>query len=158
MKIFSRAELEHAVKLDTVALVVIQNCFVALAEDRVVMPPILSMDVAKNNGKVDVKTAYIEGVLQFAIKVSPGFIDNLKLGLPSLNCLMILFSSQTGLIEVLLLKKGYLTGIHTALAGAIAAENLANPKIKPVGIIGAGSQACPHRDRSTGYGDCCLSV
>ena len=44
MKIFSRAELEHAVKLDTVALGVIQNGFVALAEDRVVVPRILSMD------------------------------------------------------------------------------------------------------------------
>ena len=97
-KNFSRAELEHAVKLDTVALGVIRNGFVALAEDRVVMPPILSMDVAENNGDVDVKTAYIEGVPQFVIKVSPGFFDNPKLGLPSLNGLMILFSSQTGLI------------------------------------------------------------
>ena len=129
MKIFSRAELEHAVKLDTVALGVIRNGFVALAEDRVVIPPILSMDVAENNGEVDVKTAYIEGVPQFVIKVSPGFFDNPKLGLPSLNGLMILFSSQTGLIEALLLDKGYLTGIRTALAGALAAENLANPEI-----------------------------
>ena len=109
MKIFSRAELEHAVKLDTVALGVIRNGFVALAEDRVVMPPILSMDVAENNGEVDVKTAYIEGLPQFAIKVSPGLFDNPKLGLPSPNGLMILFSSQTGLIEALLLDKGYLT-------------------------------------------------
>ena len=60
MKIFSRAELEHVFKLDTVALGVIRNGFVALAEDRVVMPPILSMDVAENNGEVDVKTAYMK--------------------------------------------------------------------------------------------------
>ena len=109
-KNFSRAELDHAAKLDTVALGVIRNGFVALAEDRVVMPPILSMDVAENNGEVDVKTAYIEGVPQFAIKVSPGFFDNPKLGLPSLNGLMILFSSQTGLIEGLLLDKGLFDG------------------------------------------------
>ena len=70
-----------------------------------------------------------------------GFFDNPKLGLPSLNGLMILFSSQTGLIEALLLDKGYLTEIRTALAGALAAENLANPEIKTVGIIGAGAQA-----------------
>ena len=37
MKIFSRAEMEQAVKLDTVAVGVIRNGFVALAEDRVVM-------------------------------------------------------------------------------------------------------------------------
>ena len=106
-----------------------------------VMPPILSMDVAENNGEIDVKTAYIEGVSQFAIKVSPGFLTIQNLGLPSLNGLMILFSWQTGLIEALLLGKGYLTGIRTALAEALAAENLANPEIKTVGIIGAGAQA-----------------
>ena len=72
--------------------------------------------------------------------------------------MMILFSSQTGLIEALLLDKGYLTGIRTALAGALAAENLANPEIKTVGIIGAGAQARPYRNRSAGYGDCGLCV
>ena len=54
---------------------------------------------------------------------------------------MILFSSQTGLIEAILLDKGYMTGIRTALDGALAAENLVNPGIKTVGIIGAGGQA-----------------
>ena len=63
-----------------------------------VMPPILSMDVTENNGEVDVKTAYIKGVPQFAIRVSSGFFDNPKFGLPNLNGLMILFSSQTVLI------------------------------------------------------------
>ena len=57
-----------------------------------------------------------------------------------------------------MLDKGYLTGIRTALAGALAAENLANPEIKTVGIIGAGVQARPHRNRSAGYGDCGLCV
>ena len=40
-----------------------------------------------------------------------------------------------------MLDKGYLTEIRTALAGALAAEILANPEIKTVGIIGAGAQA-----------------
>ena len=71
---------------------------------------------------------------------------------------MILFSSQTGLIEALLLDKGYLTEIRTVLAGALAAENLANLEIKTVGIIGAGAQARPHWNRSAGYGDCGLCV
>jgi len=34
-----------------------------------------------------------------------------------------------------LLDKGYLTEIRTALVGALAAENLANPEIKTVSII-----------------------
>ena len=35
------------------------------------------------------KTAYVPGIDGFAIKVSPGFFDNPKLGLPSLNGLMM---------------------------------------------------------------------
>ena len=52
MKIFSRAELEHAVKLDTVELGVIRNGFVALAEDRVVMPSILAWMLPKTMAKL----------------------------------------------------------------------------------------------------------
>ena len=52
MRIFSRSELEKAVKLDTDALSVIRNGFIALAENRVAIPPILSMEVAKHNGVV----------------------------------------------------------------------------------------------------------
>jgi hypothetical protein len=63
-----------------------------------------------------VKTAYIPGFDGFAIKVSPGFFDNPKLGLPSLNGLMILFSAKTGLVEALFLDNGYLTDIRTAAA------------------------------------------
>ena len=89
------------------------------------MPPILSMAIPEANGEVDVKTAYIPGFDGFAIKVSPGFFDNPKLGLPSLNGLMILFSAKTGLVEALLLDNGYLTDIRTAAAGAVAARHLA---------------------------------
>jgi ornithine cyclodeaminase len=81
------------------------------------MPPILSMAIAEANGEVDVKTAYVPGVESFAIKVSPGFFDNPKIGLPSTSGLMILFSAKTGRVEALLLDNGYLTDVRTAAAG-----------------------------------------
>ena len=67
----------------------------------------------------------------FAIKVSPGFFDNPKLGLPSLNGLMILFSAKTGLVEAVFLDNGYLTDIRTAAAGAVAARHLAPQRSRP---------------------------
>jgi ornithine cyclodeaminase len=105
------------------------------------MPPILSMDLHQANGEVDVKTAYIPGFDGFAIKVSPGFFDNPKLGLPSLNGLMILFSAKTGLVESLFLDNGYLTDIRTAAAGAVAARHLAPERVETAGVIGTGVQA-----------------
>jgi ectoine utilization protein EutC len=141
IRIMTEAELREVVALDLETVDVIEAAFAALAGGEVVMPPILSMDLPAANGEVDVKTAYIPGFEGFAIKVSPGFFDNPKLGLPSLNGLMILFSAQTGLVKALFLDNGYLTDIRTAAAGAVAARHLAPEVVKTAGVIGTGVQA-----------------
>lgn len=139
--ILNQADLRGCVGLDTDSLAVVENAFRLLATAAVAMPPILRLDVPEHNGEVDVKTAYLPGVAHFAIKVSPGFFDNPKLGLPSLNGLMMLFSAQTGLADALLLDNGYLTAVRTAAAGAVAAKWLAREDAKVVAILGAGEQA-----------------
>lgn len=141
IRIMTEAELREVVALDLETVDVIEAAFAALAGGEVVMPPILSMDLPAANGEVDVKTAYIPGFEGFAIKVSPGFFDNPKLGLPSLNGLMILFSAQTGLVKALFLDNGYLTDIRTAAAGAVAARHLAPEVVTTAGVIGTGVQA-----------------
>lgn len=139
--ILTETELRALVRLDLAAVEVVERALAALASGRVVMPPILSMNIAEANGEVDVKTAYIPGFDGFAIKVSPGFFDNPKRGLPSLNGLMILLSAQTGIVEALLLDNGYLTDIRTAAAGAVAARHLAPETVMTAGVIGTGVQA-----------------
>ncbi|RKT32185.1 ornithine cyclodeaminase [Roseovarius halotolerans] len=141
IRILTEADLRDAVALDIETVNVIEQAFTALAGGDVVMPPIMSMDLPAANGEVDVKTAYIPGFDGFAIKVSPGFFDNPKLGLPSLNGLMILFSSKTGLVQALFLDNGYLTDIRTAAAGAVAARHLAPAEVETAGVIGTGVQA-----------------
>ena len=134
--ILTEADLRSCVALDLDALKVVEDAFAALATGKVVMPPILSMAIPEAHGEVDVKTAYIPGFDGFAIKVSPGFFDNPKLGLPSLNGLMILFSATTGLVQALLLDNGYLTDIRTAAAGAVAARHLAPSTVETAGVLG----------------------
>lgn len=141
IRIVTEPELRAAVALDLTTVDVIERAFAALATGGVVMPPILSMDLPEANGEVDVKTAYIPGFEGFAIKVSPGFFDNPKLGLPSLNGLMILFSAKTGLVQAVFLDNGYLTDIRTAAAGAVAARHLAPERVQTAGVIGTGVQA-----------------
>ena len=141
MHIYKRKQIAERVKLDSAALEAVEAGFAALGRGEVEMPPILSMNIAESNGEVDVKTAHIRGWPRFAIKISPGFFDNPKLGLPSLNGLMLLFSAKTGLVEAVLFDEGYLTDIRTALAGAIAAKHLARADAHRVAVIGAGLQA-----------------
>lgn len=141
IKILAEADLRDLVPLDITAVNCIEQGFVALAGGNVVMPPILSMPIHEHNGEVDVKTAYVPGIDSFAIKMSPGFFDNPKLGLPSTSGLMVLFSANTGMLEALLLDNGYLTDVRTAAAGAVAARHLARADASSVCIIGAGTQA-----------------
>jgi len=140
IKILTERDLRDCVHLDDEAVACVESCFRALATGDVVMPPILRLDIHENNGEVDVKTAYVPGFDSFAIKISPGFFANPKLGLPSVNGLMVLFSARTGLVEALLLDNGYLTDVRTAAAGAVAAEWLARKDARQAGIIGAGVQ------------------
>lgn len=141
MQILQRAVLEQRVGLDTAALAVIEAGFAALGRGEVVMPPVLSMAIAEHHGEVDVKTAHIQGGDYFAIKISPGFFDNPKLGLPSLLGLMVVFCAKTGQVVAVLFDEGYLTDIRTALAGALAARWLAREDAQRVSVLGAGRQA-----------------
>ncbi|SCB61770.1 ornithine cyclodeaminase [Rhizobium aethiopicum] len=141
MIILTEAELRKVITLDRDAVGCVEQAFEALATKAVAMPPILRLDIPEHRGEVDVKTAYIPGFEGFAIKISPGFFDNPKIGLPSTNGMMVLLSSRTGLVQALLLDNGYLTDVRTAAAGAVAAKHLARENCTVVAILGAGMQA-----------------
>lgn len=141
MIILTEAQLREIVGLDRDAVACIEEAFAALATKAVAMPPILRLDIPDYRGEVDVKTAYVPGIEGFAIKISPGFFDNPKIGLPSTNGMMVLLSSRTGLVQALLLDNGYLTDIRTAAAGAVAAKHLSRHNASVAAIFGAGMQA-----------------
>lgn len=141
IRILTESDLRNVIDLDRDAIKCVEDAFDALATKDVRMPPILRLDIEDHNGEVDVKTAYVPGLDSFAIKISPGFFDNPKLGLPSVNGMMNLFSSKTGMLEAVLLDNGYLTDVRTAAAGGVAANHLARKDAKHAAIFGAGVQA-----------------
>ena len=139
--VLTSSEIKKCVQLNGQLIPIIEDAFKSLALGKTTMPPILRLDIEKYHGESDVKAAYIEGLDSYAIKVASGFFNNPSLGLPSSNGLMILLDSKTGMLKSVLLDKGYLTDVRTAIAGAIAAKHLSNPESSNVGIIGAGIQA-----------------
>ena len=139
--ILNSSEIKKRVQLNGQLIPIIEDAFKSLALGKTTMPPILRLDIEKYHGESDVKAAYIDGLDSYAIKVASGFFNNPNLGLPSSNGLMILLDSKTGMLKSVLLDKGYLTDVRTAIAGAIAAKHLSNPESSNVGIIGAGIQA-----------------
>lgn len=141
INILTEADLRKLVPLDIAAIDCVEAAFRALAGGTVEMPPILSMEIPENNGEVDVKTAHIRGAKSFTIKMAPGFFDNPKLGLPTTNGIMVVFSAITGQVEALLLDNGYLTETRTAAAGGVAARHLARADASRLCVVGAGAQA-----------------
>lgn len=139
--ILNSMEIKECVQFNAELIPIIEDAFKSLSLGKTVMPPILRVDIEKYHGESDVKAAYIEGLDSFAVKVASGFFNNPKLGLPSSNGLMILLDSQTGVIKSVLLDKGYLTDVRTAIAGAIASKYLSKPESSTVAIIGTGIQA-----------------
>ena len=138
MKIISLEEVKTVLPaLDLIPA--IEAGFVAYSQGRAVVPPIGELLLAK--GEVHIKYGYLRQDEYYVIKVASGFYENPRLGLPSSNGLMLLFSQQTGELVSIVLDEGHLTDVRTAVAGAIAAKYLAPKNVERIGIVGTGTQA-----------------
>lgn len=126
-------------RLDLVELM--EQGFVAYSEGRAVVPPVGELIFEDPPGETHIKYGYIRGGDYYVIKIASGFYENSKLGLPSGQGLMLLFSQKTGFLETVLLDEGHLTDVRTAAAGAVAAKHLAPSDVERIGILGGGVQA-----------------
>ncbi|MFB0565236.1 MAG: ornithine cyclodeaminase family protein [Candidatus Aminicenantaceae bacterium] len=118
----------------------IEEGFVAYSQGKVVVPPVGEMIFEDPPGDVHIKYGHIKNDDYYVIKIASGFYKNPKIGLPCTNGLMLMFSQKTGELSCILLDKGYLTNVRTAVAGAVAAKYLAPTKVNRIGIFGAGTQ------------------
>ena len=134
-------EIRMCTGMDQEAVNAVALGFTRLMEGKVSLPPVIRVDVEANQGEVDIKTAYIEGLDLFAIKIASGFFGNPSIGLPYGSGMMVLMSAKTGFLEAVLLDNGYLTDLRTGIAGAIVARHLAPSQIETAGVIGSGIQA-----------------
>jgi ornithine cyclodeaminase len=118
-----------------------EDGFVAYSEGRVVVPPVGELIFDKPPGEAHIKYGYIRNDEFYVIKLASGFYQNLELGLPPGDGLMLLFRQKTGRLAAILLDEGYLTNVRTAAAGAVAAKYLAPRNPECIGVFGAGVQA-----------------
>lgn len=139
--ILDERTIREMVQLTPEVIGAVEEGFLLLAQGRVSTPPIMRVEVPEHAGEADIKAAYVRGLDSFAVKVSTGFFDNPRRGLPSGSGLMLLFDAESGFPRAVLLENGYLTNLRTAAAGAVAARRLAPKEVETAGIIGCGMQA-----------------
>ena len=140
MIIINKNEIEAIVKsIDVVSEM--EKGFIAYSNGATVVPPVGELLFDDPEGETHIKYGYIKGNDYYVIKIASGFPDNRKIGKPSGQGMMLIFSQKTGEPEAFLLDDGLLTDIRTAAAGALAAKYFAPKKVEAIGIIGTGVQA-----------------
>ena len=115
--------------------------FIQYSNGNSIVPAVGELLFDKPPGDVHIKYGYIKNNEYYVIKIASGFYENHKLGLPSSQGLMLLFSQKTGELKCILLDEGYLTNIRTVSAATLTIKYFAPSNADTVGIIGTGSIA-----------------
>ena len=141
IRVFDELTLRQLAGFTSEAMAAITRGFIQLSSGEAQVPPIMMLLLPDVSGEIDVKSAVLKGEPSIAIKVASGFPKNELAGLSTSSGMMVIVSAATGFPEAVFLDNGYLTQLRTGLAGAIAADLLARPRLNTVGIIGTGEQA-----------------
>ncbi len=139
MKILYEDEIKNILSdLDPLSL--IRDGFIAYSEGKCVVPPVGELSFENPPGDVHIKYGYIEGEDYYVVKIASGFFENIDIGIPNGQGMMLLFKQKTGECEAILLDNAYLTDVRTAVAGVICAKEFSN-EVESIGVAGTGLQA-----------------
>ena len=108
-------------------------------EGRVEMPPKPGIHPGDGDNFIHAMPAYIPALGAAGIKWVSGFPGNKNRGLPYISGLLILNDAATGM-PLAVMDCGWITGVRTGAATAIAARYLARPESATVGILACGVQ------------------
>jgi alanine dehydrogenase len=136
--ILTRKEVQSCLSMKR-TIEAVKEAYIAFANDRVQMPPVMHLDVHKYNGEVDIKSGFVEDFNLIGTKIASGYYDNHKLGLPPGMAVIVLLDLKTSM-PLAIMDGSYITAYRTGAAGAVAASVLARKDSTKVGIIGAGTQ------------------
>jgi len=152
-KVLELDEIKQLIDVPTL-IQAIEDGFVLLSEDKVVVPPVGFLHFDEPPGDVHIKYGFVKDDDVYVLKIASGFYNNGELGLSPADGLILVFSQQTGYLKMILLDKAWLTDMRTAAAGAVAARHLASKNIHNIGIVGTGVQARMQLELLKGVVDC----
>ncbi len=158
LRILSRADLERLLT-PKAALDALEAAFRASAEGRIDAPVRLAVEVPGDGAAPGGVILYMPAVMRAAsrgtgdgavgAKVVSVFGGNPARGLPLIHAVYLLEDAATGR-PTALLEAGWLTGLRTAAASALAATRLARADASTLTLLGAGVQATSHLEAMLG--------
>ena len=138
--ILQRDEIEELVDIPQL-IEEIEAGFVLYSQGRVQVPPVGFLHFDDPPGDVHIKYGSVTDGEFYVLKMASGFPNNVALGVPVADGVILVFSRATGALELVLHDECWLTDMRTAAAGAVAARHLAPSTVNHIGIVGTGVQA-----------------
>lgn len=110
----------------------VKEGYLAFEQGKVQQPDIVSMEMAKYDGEMDIKSCYSKLSQRVSIKVASGFYSNgVQNTLPTMISTIQIFDARNG-APLCMMDGSLITNIRTGAAGAISAEYLARKNAKTV--------------------------
>ena len=133
-------EVVRGIATRELAFDAVSRAFESVAAGRAeILPVVLAQGGPPGSGFGVKSAADLTGGL-IGLKVGSYWPGNRERGLPNHGSTTMLLDPETGLPDSLI-SAGYLNGLRTAAANAVAVDRLARPDAAVLGVIGAGHQA-----------------
>jgi ornithine cyclodeaminase/alanine dehydrogenase len=140
--LLNRAELEEILDVTSV-IEAVERGFADFSAGRAIMPVRTAIRVQDPPGVMLVMPCAMTESGVLGTKIVSVFPQNPSRGLPTIPALYVLLDYATGL-PVAVMDAGFITGLRTAAASAVATKHLARDDAKTLSIFGTGVQGLYH--------------
>jgi len=116
----------------------VEEAYKLFSEKKVILPPVLSFEIEKYHGEIDIKSGYelVDEIV--GVKIASGYAHNQQnYGVSNGLATILLIDAKNG-VPIAIMEGGLITDMRTGAAGAVSAKYLANPNSKKVAIVGTG--------------------
>ena len=137
--LLSRSEVERLLDVDSVIRVV-ERGFGDYSAGKVQMPVRSAVRVGEPPGTLLLMPCAMTESRALGTKLVSVYLQNPRRGLPVIGALYVLSDYETG-FPIAVMDAGYMTGLRTAAASAVATRHLAREDARTLGIFGTGVQA-----------------
>lgn len=135
--ILTKEQIEKILVMDDV-IESVEEAYKLFSEKKVILPPVLSFEIEKYHGEIDIKSGYdlVDEVV--GVKIASGYANNQQnYGVSNGLATILLIDAKNG-VPIAIMEGGLITDMRTGAAGAVSAKYLANPNSKKVAIVGTG--------------------
>ena len=139
MLVLSEAQVKM-IATPKLAFNAVREAFIAAHQGQGKLFPVVIAQGCDAGTTFSIKSGHLQDRRVSGLKVGSYWADNHQRGIPNHGTTTLLLDEETGIVRAVI-NAGYLNGLRTAAANAVATHSLARQNASVLGVIGAGHQA-----------------